>query len=197
MKKQEREEQIIDIDSPDVNSGEENTSNDFTLETEETVPDTIKKLRAKLKSCEEEKREYLDGWQRSKADYANAQKRDVEGRVASVKLAKEDILMSLLPVLDSFELAFGSEESLAKIDKNWITGMQQVQVQLLGIMKEQGIKELNPEGEQFDPNLHEPVVTIKTEDKKEDGKILKVVQKGYAVDERVLRAAKVQVAHFE
>lgn len=194
MKKDKKEK---NIDKTDLDMHNSDVNDDLIIESEEGTfaSDSIKKLRNKLKACEEQKKEYLDGWQRCKAEFVNTKKRDNESRIASIDLAKENILISLLPVLDSFEMAFLNAESIEKIDKNWIIGMQNLQVQLINILKEHGINVINPIGEQFNPNKHDSVETIEAKSKNEDGKIVKVIQKGYEINGKIIRVSKVLVAH--
>lgn len=158
--------------------------------------ETSKKVREKLKKCEEEKKEYLDGWQRAKADFINMRKRDEEDRVKAVKYAREEVLQSVIPVIDSFEMAF-TPESEKVFDKNWLVGMKGIQTQLLNTLKEYNVTQMNPLGEEFDPNLHDSVESKNTDDKKKDGKITEVRQKGYEMDGKVIRAAKVVVYTFK
>lgn len=185
------------LDKTDVDMHNSSVNDDLIIESEEETSDIVKKLRKRLKACEKQKKEYLDGWQRLKAEFVNTKKRNNEQHITSVNLAKEEILISLLPVLDSFEMAFSNTESLDKIDKNWITGMQNLQIQLINVLKEHGIEEINPIGEQFNPNKHDSVETQKAKSKDEDSKIVKVIQKGYEIKGRVVRAAKVSVAHIK
>jgi len=159
--------------------------------------ENIKSVRAKLKKCETEKKEYLDGWQRAKADFVNTKKRDEENRLNSIKFAKQDVIESIIPVLDSFELAFVGEDAEKKLDKNWLAGMKGIQSQLVGVINGYGVTQMNPIGEEFDPNLHDSVESRKTDDKAKDGIVIEVRQNGYMLDGKVIRAAKVVVAQFK
>lgn len=154
--------------------------------TEEYQGDEIKKLKGKLKDAEAKAKEYLDGWQRAQADFVNLRKRDEESRVEFLKFANADMVAQLIPVLDSFELSLphGNKE------------LEIIYRQLLQILKANGLEESEPKGEQFDPRLHEAVGNIKTEKKDDDHKILEVVQKGYILQGKILRPAKVKIGEF-
>jgi len=155
----------------------------------------IKKLKEKLKTCQKERQEYLDGWQRAKADFVNARKEEEKTRGEFVKFVKIDLLIQLLSVVDSFESAF-SNKTWEKIDKGWRAGVEHIHSQLLGILKENGLVQVNPSGEAFDPTLHESVELVATTKKEESGKIIEVVQKGYTLNGKIIRPARVKVGEY-
>ncbi len=155
--------------------------------------DATKKLRDKLKKCTEEKQEYLDGWQRAKADLVNA-KKDFEAQKKDfVKFAKGDLLMQIIPVLDSFDMAFKNTEG---VSKEWLSGVRYIQTQFMTILNENGVKEINPENEKFDPNKHTAVETINVDEEEKDNIILEVVQRGYSLNSKIIREAKVHVGEY-
>ncbi|HEY4478245.1 MAG TPA: nucleotide exchange factor GrpE, partial [Candidatus Paceibacterota bacterium] len=91
---------------------------EITIEPEEeSGADTIKNLREKLKKALAEKQEYLDNWQRDKADFINARKRDEEAQKDFLRFSNENIITELIPVLDSFNMAMGNKEAWEKADK--------------------------------------------------------------------------------
>lgn len=196
MEKGHENEEIIDINDGD--QAPEEVFEDVIIEEDdsESVPATVKKLREKLKKCEIEKHEYLDGWQRSKAEFVNTRKRDNEQKITAVKMAKEDVVFSVLPVLDSFDMAFAHADTDTGMDENWISGMQNVRTQLLSVLKDHGVEEIDPLNEIFNPNTHESVEMVQTANADDEGKIVKVLQKGYLIDGKMLRAPKVCVAHI-
>ncbi len=155
--------------------------------------DTIKKLREKLKKAEAEAKEYLDGWQRAKADFINIRKRDEEAKQEFVKFSKEEIVSDLIPVLDSFDLAFRNKEAWQSLPKDWRMGMESIYNQLLSALSSHGVQKMIPDGEKFDPKLHEAVEMVPVSDENEDGKILEVIQPGYSLAGKEVRAPKVKV----
>lgn len=163
------------------------------VEDSDATGDIVKKLRTRLKECQKEKQEYLDGWQRSQADSINARKKEETARGEISKFAKEDLIVEILPVLDSFEMAFGNKTAWEKVDSNWRKGIEHIHSQLLSILKENNLTQTNPEGESFNPELHDCVETIETNDKKQDGKVVEVLQKGYTFYNKIIRPAKVKV----
>ena len=141
----------------------------------------------KLKEAEEKTKEYLDKWQRAQADFVNLRKQDEESKNEFLKFAGAGIINQLIPVLDSFSLAIEHGNKDAEAIYN----------QLFTILKSIGLEESNPMGEMFDPNKHEAIGSTKVEKQEEDHKILEVLQKGYILNGRVLRPAKVKIGQFE
>ncbi len=154
-------------------------------------------LKEKLTTAVKERADYLDKWQRGAADFQNARKRDAEDNERFRKFASENLIAELLPVLESFDMAFSNKEAWEKVDKNWRTGVEYIATQLKGILEANGLKELNPLGEKFDPMVHEAVEFTEVSDEKENQKIASVIQKGYAFYDRVLKAPKVKVGEFK
>ena len=160
---------------------------DDSVLAEEHARDAVKKLKEKLKECEQKAKEYLDGWQRAQADFINMRKKDEEAKIEFLKFANSDLVYQLIPVLDSFELSLphGNKE------------LEAIYRQLLSVLKTNGLEESNPMGEKFDPRLHESVGSIPTENKDDDHKILEVAQKGYILSKRIIRPAKVKIGEFK
>jgi molecular chaperone GrpE len=157
----------------------------------------IKDLREKLKKSEAERMEYLAGWQRAKADLINARKRDEEDKKEFTKYANEDLIGEILTVLDSFDMAFADKEAWEKVDKNWRVGVEYIYSQLLSSLERFNLKVINPVGQKFDPNHHVSIESVPVTDKSQDGMIVKVVQKGYELNGKVIRAPKVEVGEIK
>lgn len=169
---------------------------DDSVVAEEVLTETVKKLRAKLKALEAEKQEYLIGWQRAKADLINARKRDEEDRKDFIKFSNERLIEEFIPVLASFDMAMGNKEAWEKADKNWRTGVEYIHSQLLKVLTDNGLKELNPINEKFDHVHHEASVYEPVSDEKQDHLILQVIQKGYSLNGKILKAPIVKVGEF-
>lgn len=163
---------------------------------EENAAEKLKKLREKLKETEAEKQKYLTSWQRAQAEFMNIRKRDEESKKEFLKFANENILNDLLGVADSFSMAFANKESWEKVDKNWRAGVEYIYSQFLTVLKDHGLREFDPTHETFDPSQHLAVETITTHDQTKDHKILEVIQKGYILQGKVVRPAKVKVGSY-
>ncbi len=170
---------------------------DDSVVAEENAAETVKKLREKLKKAEAEKTEYLTGWQRAKADLINARKRDEADRAEFVKFANERLIESIIPVMESFDMAMGNKEAWEKADKNWRVGVEYIYGQLKKALSDAGLEEINPLGKPFDHARDEAAEYIPAESEKDHHKVLAVVQKGYTLNGKNLRPPKVKVGEFK
>ena len=170
-------------------------SGDIQYEDEEDLENpgaALKKLREKLKACEKEKKDYLDGWQRMRADFANVKKEEETRRGEMIKFASEGLVEDLLPVLDSFSMAFGNKEAWEKVDANWRKGVEYIYAQMYSVLESRGLTEIGKVGEQTDPRMHVAVEEIPATSEKEINTVSEVIQKGYRLHSKVLRPAKVK-----
>lgn len=172
-------------------------SDDVVILEEETTPEAVKKLREKLKKAVAEKQEYLDGWQRLKADVVNSKKADAEERERFTRFAGEKVLVDILPVMDSFDMAFSNRAAWESAPENWRKGVEYIYAQLFSALENHGVRQINPLGAPFDPREHDSIATIPTTDKAKNDHIAEVIQKGYRLHARVIRPAKVKVFHAE
>lgn len=168
-------EEEIDFTDPENTNTEEPELEDI----EEAEAGKIKKMRDKLTKCEEEKKQILDDSQRDKADFLNARKRLEEERINDRLRYKKQHVMELLPLCDSFQMAMSDTEAWEKADKNWRTGVEGINTQLLKILDSYNVKSVDPVGEDFDPYKHEAIGTEEVEDKKKHDKVVTVIQRGY------------------
>lgn len=142
--------------------------------------DQLKQLEAKVISLE-------DQLKRAVADYRNLERRVQEDSLTIASYLKVELLHKILPVLDNLDQAVDGASELAT-GAGWLKGVQMSLKQFHQVLSEEGVSEV-PSTDQFDPKLHEAVDTQIGE----DGKILKVLQKGYILNSRVFRPAKVVV----
>ncbi|HXK32062.1 MAG TPA: nucleotide exchange factor GrpE [Candidatus Paceibacterota bacterium] len=147
-------------------------------------------LKKKLEECLKQKDEYLAGWQRARADFLNYKKEEMERITALLAYAGEELILKIIPILDNFELIEKKLPEGLKKDEN-VKGILQLKNQILDFLKNQGVEEMKTAGEKFDPNLHE---AIETKEGGESGVIIEEIQKGYIINGRLLRPAKVKVA---
>lgn len=180
-------------------------NDDITIEEEVEAESSFKgnkdsklqKLEAELEKCRAERQEYLDGWQRSKADYINLKKRNDQDRENIIGYAKEDLILEMIKIGDNFQLAFKDKEAWEKAPENWRRGIEYIYNNLKQVLADQGVVEINPLGEEFNPEKHDAVEMIETTDKAQDHKIVEVVQLGYSLKDRVIRHATVKVSKYK
>ncbi|MES2315312.1 MAG: nucleotide exchange factor GrpE [Patescibacteria group bacterium] len=169
---------------------------EFNDDGEEDLKKTLKKLRVDLKQAKKEKEEYLLGWQKERADFANYKKDEDTRKALFSEAMRERILSRFLSVIDSFNMAFTNKEAWEKVDANWRKGVEYIYSQMNGIFEEYGVKPIGNVGDDFDPSMHESIDLIPTDKKEDNHKIAVVIQKGFKLGERVIRPARVNVFEY-
>lgn len=159
-------------------------------EPEKAEDQDLESLPQELEKVRQEKDEVFARLQRVYADFANFQKRVPKNINDAVTYEKEKIIRSLLPVLDNFErtLKAGSTESVEAVLK----GVEIIYHQMTDILKSHGVEPIEAVGEGFDPSVHEAMMR-RHEPDQPDGAVLEEFQKGYRLNERVLRPSRVAV----
>ena len=156
-------------------------------------PEALKKLREKLKVCQAERAEFLALSQRLKADYINLKRDEARAREAAVKHANQNLLLELIDLADSFELAMANETAWQSVSENWRRGVEYIYAKLAGVMENHGLTVIDPLDQPFDPESAHAVGHLDTENPEQDNKVLAVIQKGYRLAEKVIRPARVKV----
>jgi molecular chaperone GrpE len=152
----------------------------------------LEKLQKELEEARTQAAEYLDGWQRAQAEFSNYKKRQEAERAQVRAFANANLLRKLLPIVDDFERAATTlPPDLAQL--TWCGGIFMIRHKLDGVLESEGVKPIETEGQSFDPRYHE-AVTHEEIPGYEEGQIISEVQRGYILDERVLRPALVRVA---
>jgi len=157
---------------------DENES-EFVSDEEDEGPGALKRLREKLKKAVEEKQEYLEGWQRARADFANYKREEAGMHSDKEDRIKSDLIESLLPALDALELSLKHSPSKE---------LQIVEKQFLDSLKKLGVEKFGEVGEDFDPHKHEALAQ-----KGEDHKIISVERSGYSSGDKIIRPAQVVI----
>ncbi len=132
--------------------------------------------------------QYLGKWQRSQADFANFKKRSEQERGEFVKFANSTLMCGLLSVIDDFERALESIPAKGP-DSGWIEGIDLIYRKVLTELENQGMKKIEAQGQEFDPNFHQAVLY----EEGEEGKVIEELQKGYMLHDRLLRPTMVKV----
>lgn len=158
----------------------------------------IAKLKEKIKKLIIEKDEYMNGWQRERADFVNFRKRSEEEKKEYIKFANENLLGEMLTVLESFDMAFMNKEQWNAVPQNWRIGVEYIHSQFVKILDDNGLKEFIPKiGDKFDPKLHIAEEVILSDKKEDDGVILSFKKKGYTMNGKIIIAPKVTVGEFK
>lgn len=143
-----------------------------------------------VKTAEQQKKEDDEKYMRLMAEFQNYKKRVAKEKQDIQSFANEKIITELLEVLDNFERSL---EHSGDADENYVKGMEMIFQQLKTAMEKAGLKEIQALGEDFDPAVHNAVMQEES-DELESGKVSKVLQKGYKLNDKVIRAAMVAVA---
>jgi molecular chaperone GrpE len=141
---------------------------------------------AELEAARQERDEYLDALRRLKAEFENSRKRQERERSRILETASERLVVELLPVLDNLDRALEAEGDIRE-------GVRVTRDQLADILGNEGLLPVASDGQPFDPNVHEAVMGQPSEDH-EEGTILQTFQRGYVLNGKPIRVAKVVVA---
>jgi len=175
-----------EIETPTVDAPDSSTENQAeATESNEPVLTDLEKAQAE---AAEMKSRYL----RSVADMENYRKRIAREKQDIIRSAAANVVESLLPVLDNMKLGLQAAENHPEA-KDVTYGFKMVDSQLKKSLSEQGLVELIPDGESFDPNLHECIAHQSSEEVEED-RIIQTVRAGYRLNDRLIRAANVIVS---
>lgn len=136
--------------------------------------------------------EFQDKYLRLSAEFDNYRKRTLKERIELTRSAGESLLLSLLPVMDDFERAMTLMETTADCE-SIKEGVGLIYNKMQGFLRQNGVKEMESLGKDFDTDLHEAVTKIPATDKKQKGKVVDVIQKGYYLNDKILRYAKVVI----
>lgn len=145
-------------------------------------------LKEKAELCDERYERLL----RLRADFENARKRMAKEKQELIKYANEDLIYKFLPVIDNFERAVACAEA-SQNTKSILEGIELIQKQMNGILANYGLRQIPSVGEKFDPNKHEAIMKVESDLHSEDT-VVEELQKGYTLNERVIRPAVVKVS---
>lgn len=174
--------------TPAQDAGADEVVADEAVE-ELTEEERLRKENDELKSTvEKEKKEYMF----LMAEFDNFRKRTLREKSELIKNAAESAFKGLLPIVDDMERALKASEDVddaASIRE----GMELIYKKLKKYMEQNGVKEMDPDDRDFDPDRHEAISVVPVPDEAQKGKILDTVEKGYTINDKVLRHAKVVV----
>ena len=150
--------------------------------------DNIEALRKALDEEKERADKNLVSWQRTQADFINYKRRSEQEKEEMKQFANSVLICNLLPVLDDLERASSSvPEELAELP--WVEGVRLIERKFHDILETQGVTPIKAKGKPFDPNMHE--AAMKSEGR--EGMVVKELQRGYKLRDRVLRPSQVAV----
>ena len=179
-----------DPNSLEQQSGEDPATIEDTRSPVEGEPgvaeDEPAALAEELEATRRERDEYLDALRRLKAEFENSRKRQERERTRILETASERLVVELLPVLDNLDRALEAEGDIHE-------GVRAIRDQLITVLGKEGLLPVASDGQHFDPNVHEAVMSQPSEEH-EEGTILQTFQRGYLLSGKPIRPAKVVVA---
>ena len=196
------EEQTDDINSAET---DEKQSPDESVEAsadeivegtvEEIKEVTVESLQAELEQAAEQALKFKDVALRAEAEMQNVQRRAIKDLEKAHKFGSEKLIQNLLPVIDSLEKAVESAETAADEAANnaVVEGVGLCLKMLTDVLGKEGVKTVDPMGEPFDPNHHQAMSMVENPDV-EPNSVVAVIQKGYTLNERLVRPAMVMVS---
>lgn len=186
-----------DVENPAEDASIENEAvidGDFAGDSEDTQAEaevnTLENQLVELQAqVEKEKKEYLF----LAAEFDNYRKRTLKEKAEIIKNGGENVLKGILPIVDDFERGLKAAESDTDA-KSVLEGMTLIYNKLIKYLESMGVKEMASTGEEFNSDLHEAIAQVPAPSEDMKGKVLDTVQKGYMINDKVLRHAKVAVA---
>jgi molecular chaperone GrpE len=143
-------------------------------------------LSLELEAARQDRDQYLEALRRLKAEFENSRKRQERERIRVLSMASERLVQELLPVLDNLDRALEAGGDIRE-------GVQATRDQLADVLGEEGLLPVASDGQPFDPNVHEAVMG-QVSDEHEEGTIIQTFQRGYLLNGKPIRTAKVVVA---
>ena len=159
---------------------------------EEEAEDELESLQKEVEELRAKADEYLDGWQRARADFTNYKKRVERDQEQVYQAASARVLKRFLEVLDDLDRALKNRPQEGE-GAAWAEGIELVSRKFHGILEAEGVQQMDAQGQYFDPNLHEAITQEESEEY-ESGQVIEVVKSGYLAGDKVLRPALVRVA---
>ncbi len=195
---EETEKEVQDADQTETNetetvSGTEEVQEDGSEESVEEGSEKKGFFKKKKDKKDELIEELTDKYKRTFAEFDNFRKRSEKEKSAMYEIGAKDIIEKILPVVDNFERGFSaiSEEEKAT---PFAQGMDKIYQQLIKTLEDAGVKEIEAEGKEFDPNLHNAVMHVE-DDRFGENIVAEVLQKGYTYRDSVVRHSMVKVAN--
>ena len=190
-KKKTMSQDTNEISEEAIEDSTQNISQDAS-QADLVAEEAVESLRTELDDMRSKADEYLDGWQRSRAEFTNYKKRVEREQAQAYQNAAGSILKRFLDILDDLDRAL-KKQPQEKEGVEWAAGIELVYRKFLNVLEAEGVNAIDAEGKEFDPNLHEAISHEEFEGVA-GGQVIEVVKQGYLLGERVLRPAVVRVA---
>jgi molecular chaperone GrpE len=188
------EESVNDIQVADETEMDKETGKDksFDKKSEDTAGKQETTEKDRLEELETALKEWKDKYLRLSAEFDNYRKRTLREKTDMLKLANEDLLKDILPVVDDFERGMDNMDKSEDVDA-LKKGVHLIHSKFTDFLRQKGIQEIVARDKNFDIDFHEAITKIPAADETMKGKVVDVVEKGYLLNDKVIRYAKVVV----
>ncbi|MEN8688038.1 MAG: nucleotide exchange factor GrpE [Desulfuromonadales bacterium] len=171
----------------------EETPGEEIAGTAEEAADPLQELKQAIENAKQEASKNWDLYLRERADLENARKRHQRDREEAIRFANDQLLKEMIPVLDNLERAVGHAEQGEDDNQGLLEGVNMTISQFRKVLEDFGVKPINALGADFDPNLHQAMGQVESEDQAPNT-VVSEFQKGYLLNDRLLRPSLVMVA---
>ena len=171
----------------------EETAGEEIAGTAEEAADPLQELKQAIENAKQEASKNWDLYLRERADLENARKRHQRDREEAIRFANDRLLKEMIPVLDNLERAVGHAEQGEDDNQGLLEGVNMTISQFRKVLEDFGVKPINALGADFDPNLHQAMGQVESEDQAPNT-VVSEFQKGYLLNDRLLRPSLVMVA---
>ena len=152
----------------------------------------VDKQEEKIQDLGQKLDELNDKYLRLFSEFDNFRKRTQKEKLELFKTASEDVMTAILPVIDDFERAIKSTDENG-VDKNYKEGVELIYNKLINTLKQKGLEQMSSLGEEFDTDFHEAITNIPAPEPGMKGKVVDEIEKGYKLNDKVIRFAKVVI----
>ncbi len=192
-RKKNMEEKELNTENQDLETNNNNKEEKDPENKEKSSKHSHKKDLAKIEELGEKLAEINDKYMRLYSEFDNYRKRTAKEKAELIKYAGEDVLKLLLPIIDDFERAIKSMGEDVQQDP-FKEGILLIYNKFKSILEQKGVKPILAKGEKFDENLHEAVSHMPVSNENEKGMIVDELERGYLLNDKVIRYSKVVVA---
>jgi molecular chaperone GrpE len=185
----------VEIHTKIENTEKENNVNNKDLNDKDNAEpiDPLKGMEEKVESLEKEAKEAHDRLLRVSAEFENYKKRSAREMNDFRKFANESFVKAMLPVIDNLDRAIESSNNEKHTDRSMVEGVNMTLKEILKVLEQFGVKRFDSLGNIFDPGLHQAVMQEETKEH-DDNSVIKELQKGYMMHDRLVRPAMVVVS---
>ncbi|BFH67667.1 MAG: nucleotide exchange factor GrpE [Paenibacillus dendritiformis] len=189
--KMDRNEQM-DSEAVEAADVEHMQEGEATSEAEGKAAEEAQEEPAELKEARAQAEELQQRLLRAQADFDNFRRRTMKEKEELAQYASSKLVTQLLPVLDNFERALAAAQTGSE-EQSFVKGVDMIFRQFMQVLEQEGVKAMNAVGEPFNPEFHQAIMQVESEEH-EEGIVVEEVQKGYMLKDRVLRPAMVKVS---